>query len=1043
MRRLYLILSLIFSVLSTVMMPHNMRNFIVTNYNLGSGLATNKIFDAAQDSLGRMWFATGYGVSLYDGYKWENLNLNSGGNTTGFKKIIIDSKGIKWLISCITTYGLKVNRGTGWTDVSIAPATNEKPEYVTGADIIYRNGKPLLVITTHDHLYILNDKKWSVTATDDHQFTDVSASRDKFYLSGRKGLVLLTFDRNGKSVLTEKVAGIDKQVLATREIAFPPAKPRLLVLASEWIGEFDGENLTRISLPTHIDFNRPFPYYFITEDKNGRVFFGNKFIKILYTKETGTMLPLRKEQGFTSDGASSVFIDRENNIWLSDFRGIDKITYHPFQNYFRSDGLLEDEVTAIIEYSPEKFVFGHNSGFTVYADGKFKPVSFHRNSEDGLLASRVLDLQKDDEGNIWAACGMFGLVRIDPQGGFTKVATGLTSVNSVLHDKDIGLIVATADNIYTLTAGKLELLIPGHHSQNYRKLFRSGHDIYAASPYGLFKVEKKSITNLIVSGDAAIKSVFSMLKESRDSILVGTEAGLYVLKSGEIYKLEKDGFSISKSIYFILRTRDGSYWFGTADGLIKWDGKTNVSEYIVQDGLAGYEMNRSAAVVDSADVFWIGTNSGLSSYPIFEAPSRVSPPRVWLASMETSSGDFLDLMHENRISHTENTLSFNFRGISFINEGLIKYRVKLEGFDEDFYEITQSQLQNIRYLNLPSGSYRLVVMAKNRFSEWSRPAYSKVILIEKPLFLQTWFILLILTVVVTAVLFGNKYFLTTREHTRLEEMVEQRTKDLAKSQKELKATLDGLEEQVRQRTEELENSNRTKDKIFSIISHDLRSPFMSILGYSELLHEDISSIDPATVEKYTGRIIEASQNTLTMIDGLLDWSKLQMGGIVPTDEKIRLQPVILEIEDLFRPQVAAKNLSLITEVDPQVNITSDPAILRTVIRNLLSNAIKFTNSGGLIKISAIQYDEMVNIQISDTGIGIPEDIIPTLFTFDTVQSRKGTANEKGTGLGLSLVHDLLEKVGGQITLQSTVGRGTVFSVSLPVERGDVFPDSEG
>ncbi len=445
-------------------------------------------------------------------------------------------------------------------------------------------------------------------------------------------------------------------------------------------------------------------------------------------------------------------------------------------------------------------------------------------------------------------------------------------------------------------------------------------------------------------------------------------------------------------------------------------------------------MNRSAAIIDSRNTLWIGTNSGLSSYRLQNSPHDVPPPKVWLASIETSSGERLSLDKENIIAHNNNTLSFSIRGISFISENLIKYKVKLEGFDEDFYEITQSQLQNIRYLNLPSGSYRLVVMAKNRFSEWSRPVFSKVILIEKPLYLQTWFILLILTVIVTAVLFGNKYFLTTREHTRLEEMVEQRTKDLAKSQKELKATLDGLEEQVRQRTEELENSNRTKDKIFSIISHDLRSPFMSILGYSELLHEDISSIDPATVEKYTGRIIEASQNTLTMIDGLLDWSKLQMGGIVPTNENIHLRPVILEIEDLFKPQVAAKKLSLITEVDPQIHITSDPAILRTVIRNLLSNAIKFTNNGGLIKISATQYDEMVSIQISDTGIGIPEDIIPTLFTFDTVQSRKGTANEKGTGLGLSLVHDLLEKVGGQITLQSTVGTGTVFSVTLPVER---------
>ncbi len=1034
MRRYTSILIVLIAFAVSAGFAQRSANYSITNYNIGNGLATNKIHHAAQDSLHRMWFATGYGISIYDGFKWENIHLIDNQNNAGFKKIIFDRRGNTWLLPVVSNHHIKIDKGKGWEDLLIAPGSPVEPELINDGDLLYSKGKPVLLIVTAKNLYIMISNKWIRLPVKEETYRCVEAFGDSFFLAGEEGLSVLKIGDNGKPVITKGLAGINTPILAIRHIVKKSSSPAILVLGHGWAGEIAGGKLVKFDVDMMVDETPSMNFYYIIEDLQGTVYFGNKLLKYSYDRESGSLSPLSKLKGFTSEGATSTFVDTEGNIWFCDLRGIDKMTFHPFKNYYRMDGLLEDEVTAAIEFEPGKFIFGHNSGYTLFSREGTKTFSFRDQSSLTVEASRVLDLAMDDKGTIWAACGNFGLVRIDPNSGFTRVAQAPTPVSSIMWDKRYGLLVATTGNLYILKGNSLEYVSPAWKPVNLRKLFRFNDRIFAASAEGVFSLEGKQLRNLIPDEDQMTANVFAMLALNKDSIFIGAESGLHLLLNGRLLKFSKNDFSISKSIYFIIRSKDGNIWFGTADGLIRWDGGSNVHEYIVQDGLSGYEMNRSAAIIDSRNTLWIGTNSGLSSYRLQNSPHDVPPPKVWLASIETSSGERLSLDKENIIAHNNNTLSFSIRGISFISENLIKYKVKLEGFDEDFYEITQSQLQNIRYLNLPSGSYRLVVMAKNRFSEWSRPVFSKVILIEKPLYLQTWFILLILTVIVTAVLFGNKYFLTTREHTRLEEMVEQRTKDLAKSQKELKATLDGLEEQVRQRTEELENSNRTKDKIFSIISHDLRSPFMSILGYSELLHEDISSIDPATVEKYTGRIIEASQNTLTMIDGLLDWSKLQMGGIVPTNENIHLRPVILEIEDLFKPQVAAKKLSLITEVDPQIHITSDPAILRTVIRNLLSNAIKFTNNGGLIKISATQYDEMVSIQISDTGIGIPEDIIPTLFTFDTVQSRKGTANEKGTGLGLSLVHDLLEKVGGQITLQSTVGTGTVFSVTLPVER---------
>lgn len=1012
-------------------------DYNITNYNIANGLNTSRIFDSAQDSLGRMWFATSRGASVYDGYGWTNYDLLDNVNQSGFKEIIVDKKGLIWLAPLIATDYILVNHGFEWVKFSNPTGILDKTSLTTGFDVVYVNGKPVVTLTTNSQILVNIDGKWlafdSSNSPVKGDIYGVTAFQEKFYLTTSTGLASIEFDKNLRPSIQTGLFGIKDPVLAIFIRQTESTSHRFFILSSKWMGILENNNMLQIDIPAKIDAMKQFPYYYIVVDKDERIYFGNKVTKYLYDNSDNSFHALDKDAELTSDGATSTLIDKENNIWFTDLRGVDKLTFHPFTNFTKKTGLLENEVTAVLEYEPGNFIFGHNSGYTFYNNGKMTPYYFTGVQGTKTIVSRVLDLAMDDKNNIWAAAGFYGLINIKQDGSHTRVVTPGMSITSVLFDKKIGLIIASDSGIFRLEGTKLVKINASRKERNCRKLFQFGEKIYAASIEGIFEVRSDTTINIIPNESVYDANVFSLLLNEDGTFFVGSESGLFTLQHNKLKKFEKNGFSISKSVYFIVKSNDGNYWFGTIDGLTRWDGNNTVYDYSTQDGLAGYEMNRSAAVIDSKNVFWIGTNTGLSAYKIGSKRNRVAPPNIVLLNVETGSGEKFGLLKDITIPHTDNSLIFSFRGVSFINEASIEYRIKLEGFDKDFYTINQSQLYSIRYPNLPSGSYRLVVMSKNRFSNWSEPVYSATIVVERPFYLKLWFILLTLITVTGSAIFINIYYIAKKEQADLEIMVEERTKALRASEEKLKSLLENLEEEVHQRTDELDKLNKTKDKIFSIISHDLRSPFMSILGFSEILDDEMDEMDAATIKSYLGKILSASRNSVSLVDGLLEWSRLQIGGVILSYDEVDLNAIIEEVRALFHPQLAKKSISLSVDSAESVKIVTDANIVRSVLRNLVSNAIKFTCKGGFITISLNRIANTIQLSVEDSGIGIPSEMIPKLFGMSNIHSRKGTSNEKGTGLGLNIAYEFIQKLGGQITVESEEGKGTKFTVFLPAD----------
>ncbi|MFA8434469.1 MAG: ATP-binding protein [Marinifilaceae bacterium] len=229
----------------------------------------------------------------------------------------------------------------------------------------------------------------------------------------------------------------------------------------------------------------------------------------------------------------------------------------------------------------------------------------------------------------------------------------------------------------------------------------------------------------------------------------------------------------------------------------------------------------------------------------------------------------------------------------------------------------------------------------------------------------------------------------------------------------------------------LKELNATKDKLFSIISHDLRSPFNSIVGFSDLLLENLEAYDCCKIKETVGYINQAGERTLCLLNNLLAWSNLHTGQICYKSENINLESIFQEVIACYLPSARIKNISIDHHLEAEIELYFDPNILKIVLRNLISNAIKFTNSGGKIEVSATGNPNQIEVSVSDNGVGMDEVTRNKLFKIDTNVTTLGTAKEKGSGLGLVLCKDFIELHGGSIWVESELNKGSKFKFSLP------------
>jgi signal transduction histidine kinase len=518
----------------------------------------------------------------------------------------------------------------------------------------------------------------------------------------------------------------------------------------------------------------------------------------------------------------------------------------------------------------------------------------------------------------------------------------------------------------------------------------------------------------------------SILKLSDQKMIATTQDGIYS------YNASKDIFEPDNrfrkalqgiTIYSLAEGKDGQIYFRGKDKLREIAGVlTKKIDGTYSAFLTPFDKitwpNSGVPIIATHEGAWFGNNNKIIVYNA-KQKTHYEEPLLPIIKKLVAADSILYIndttYRKTNIPYSLNSLSFDFNVMSYEDFEKNEFQYKLVGFNEEWS--TWSTARDAHFTNLSEGDYTFVVRARNIYGNKSRIA-SMTFHIDPPVYRTLWayIVYLILVVVVFAVLLS---WLTNLKTQRVNQQKEILKKEVDKKTKELKS-----------QAEVLKASNYTKDKLFSIISHDMRGPIHQVREIFNMI--ELGYISP---DEFRTQLMPDLKERVTYVaaltDNLLHWAKGQMEGIQVKPSVFNLSSVIAENINLLSAQALKKSINLTADSQKSLDVYADKDMIKLVLRNLISNAIKFTPENGLIEVSTKTEARYTYISVRDTGTGLsPEDIGKILDKeyFTTY----GTAGEKGSGLGLMLCREFVEKNGGKLTIESQQNVGSTFTFSLAI-----------
>ena len=1034
--------------------PASYNNFKF--YSTKDGFYAEKTGKIVQDSMGFLWFGTTDGLYKYDGTLFSAFDkeaLNSPILSTSILCLFNDSKNDLWIG---TNEGL-VHYNHLTSVFSKIKALDNK--YIIG---IVEDKNKKIWVATHGGVYIVEDK-----------LTVSKVYFNSFFCQGifvnptlpNKVVVIASnkvnfIDISTRSIVEEIVYSESKEF--TTENAIVDANNQI------WIGRLNGE-VIKIDCTTKKKELFDFKNIFGNPSATALGFFNNSKDKVWicvdeigivyydYAKKSFVSFETKKQNHLPSYKVTSFFIDREKNYWF----GMDKNGIGMTNSYLNSFNFLENSifeknrtVSSILKDSNNNLWIGTDGGGILMFDANNKLIKkFTNNPYDNASLSNdvVHSIYEDSKKRIWVGTYKGGLSLYNKQlGKFTHFQAKEGQLNGLLRNDIRKIKEDNKGNLWLVVQGKgVTCYNPEKNSfVNYDKLSATGQwtndiliakneAVWVTSSSGLFRKLKNE--SRFIQLDKEKKQLLEsyvncLFEDNSEKIWIGSLHGLYFYDE-KINKLVKIGLSpllSSSSVRSINQDQFGNFLVATNIGLFRYNYKLQTIDYFgLEDGLRDQNFIINASYKTDKNLY-LGTSNGFCWFDPASLGKINSEASIYLTDIKVKNASIqfdkkynldvsVSLLKQLELDYNENYLTFDFAYPSYIiGSSKLNYEYRLEGFDNQ-WQLGKGQ-KSITFTSIPPGNYVLTIRNINSsFQKNERHALAFKLIINPP-FYQTWWFRSL--VVLSILLLGYLYLkLKTKQLSAMNKLLEEKIKERT-SEIQLK------NEVLEQQRKELEIANLTKDKLFSIIAHDLRSPFTTILSMADYLSEHFKSSSNSKVQEITQGIYKASKNAYQVLENLLQWAQFQTGRLTLVPEWIIVHKEIESIIDANSLQCLDKNITI--EFDPKRLFSAyiDRVMFDTIIRNLVTNAIKFSNSNDNIFISIDSNSKGFDVTIADKGVGMNEQTINEILNKKVSSSSKGTSGELGTGLGLMVVKEFLQVHQSKWTIESKENVGTTMHLEF-------------
>ncbi|MBN2424207.1 MAG: response regulator [Calditrichaceae bacterium] len=786
------------------------QEYLTHKYAVEDGLINSYITDIAQDSLGRMWFATRSGISIYDGLNWISVKSDIQEKFMGFSQMEIDRHNTVWLTTDYLNSGLWKYENNTFYSITIPEhiAVDSITQYpIKDIKIYFSNNDTILAVATKNSgLFLMINSKWRNYNSDnsilDNKVNSLYVDMGKLYICHRNGLAEYT---NGE-IIPAKITSHSLPNPQIYSIAIEPINPddttntRIWLVGDHWIAKIENKDISIKNIQFNLSNveNRLFTHKIcLAPDRSGGLILGN-YVRIFhYDNHLDKILTLGMKNNLITEGVTQIFVDREENIWIGSARGISKIPSLAIVNYRQESGLLQDEVSAIAQKKDGSIVFGHNYGLTVLKNDQFVAYEFTNRFSQLPFLSRVLSITPDNYYNVWISANALGLAKMDRYNRILLVYEDKNNTINCSHIDHAGNHwVSTLKGLALYKNGHLNFIAnPEAPKQVMRSITEdsSGAIYFSTSGRGVYryKDQKWKQYKAKTKGNNEVYCVLPDLEENK--LLVGTSTGLCHITEDSIKPYHNE-FTITNSVFFLKKDRSDNLWIGTDQGVYLWNGNL-LRQINVKHGLAGMETNRYAFLEDNTGRIWIGTNKGVSCYRKEYDRYNTVKPLIRLGRL-FAGGREVKEEHHTSLKSTENYLTFTFFITSFKDEKNINLHYKLEGFDKQWQWLYRISRNKIDYPNLPPGKYRLLIQAQNNDGIMSDIVSSEWIKINAPIW-QTWwfyaFIILFAFLIIYQIV--NQH--TKKQYTkRLESQIDIRTRQLRASEEKYRTIFEQSQDTV-------------------------------------------------------------------------------------------------------------------------------------------------------------------------------------------------------------------------------------------------------